>query len=327
MHIHPVSVRKLSQAMRQAACLFGLLVSTTNVAFAQASPYSTPQPIELKEGFALEKQTLTEREIPVLLLSKKKFADEEKPVVFLVHGGGMPDVLSKNDPWAKEGWFDAKYHDVPYTLAEGGILVVLMDHWWAGERYKPEYRDVVKKNYLGSVVRGFIETAKDIPLLIDAMSSVDGADVSRIGVTGRSGGGIVSLMATALDPRVTAITSWVGGPDLMEFARSKMPQRTIDHFLKGAPEIITLLDEYDPIHRFSTMPPTAILMMNNRNDPAVPVATAEAMYQLLKPLYADSPENLKLHILDPAEPTHAMTKENYDEGCAWLIEHLTEKRR
>ena len=159
--------------------LFGSLIFVPGGAFPQESPYAEPKPIDVREGYSIEKLVLTERKIPVLCLSKDEFASDKKPVVILIHGGGMPDVQSKSNPWAKEGWFDTKYFDVPYTLADGGIMVALIDHWWAGERFHPEYRDIVKHNYLASVFRGFIETTKDIPLLIDAFSTQIGRASGR----------------------------------------------------------------------------------------------------------------------------------------------------
>lgn len=77
-----------------------------------------------------------------------------------------------------------------------------------GRTVRDKYRVIVKHNYLDSVFRGYTETTKDIPSLIDALSEIKGADPERIGITGRSGGGIVSLMAATYKPHVTAITSW-----------------------------------------------------------------------------------------------------------------------
>ena len=306
----------------RVAIAFALAVF--GVASAQESPYGRMETVDVRDGYSIERATLTERDIPVLLFSKDSTSDAKRPVVFLVHGGGMPDVLQPPTMWAKESWFFDDLQPVPYALADGGILVVLLDTWWAGERFRPEYRSIVRENVLKGVVKGYTETTRDISMLIDALPEVARADPSRIGVTGRSGGAIISLMAAARDDRVTAITAWAGGPDMMTFAYAKIPEKIVNRFVESDPEITALLNEFDPVHTFANMPPAAVFMLNNRNDPAIPVETVEHLYAELKPLYIETPDRLELHIRDPAEPTHAMTETDYQEGCAWLIRWLTE---
>lgn len=64
---------------------------------------------------------MTECKIPALFLSKDEYAFEKKPVVFLIHGGGIPDVFNKNYPWAKKGWFNAKYMMSVYVDGERAL--------------------------------------------------------------------------------------------------------------------------------------------------------------------------------------------------------------
>jgi dienelactone hydrolase len=292
------------------------------LAAAEDSPYRAPWDIDVREGYTLEKQTLTDREIPAILFWKNEHADATKPIVFLLHGGGMPDVTSGSDRVAKELWFLPEFYGVPYTLADGGVLVVMIDQWWAGERFKPEYRDVVNKNYLGSVIRGFVGTTQDISLVIDALAKRHDADTERVGVTGRSGGGIVSLMAAANDPRVVAVTSWVGEADLVEVAKTKMPEAMARLFLMQDPELNELLEQYDPIHRLDAMAPTAVLMINNETDPSIPIEVVRRFYDTLAPHYASAPDLLEFRVMTPSQATHDLTREDYAAGCAWLLEHL-----
>jgi pimeloyl-ACP methyl ester carboxylesterase len=294
------------------------------ISYGQDSPYRAPTDIDVRPGYTLAKETLTEREIPVLLLWKDSFASSRKPVVFLLHGGGMPDVVSESDAVAKDLWFLPEFYGVPYTLADGGLLVVIMDQWWAGERFKEAYRAEVRANYLEAVIRGYTETTNDITLMLDALASRSDADTGRAGVTGRSGGGIVSLMAAAHEPRVAAVTSWVGTGDMVMYAKTKLPERAVEHFMNRAPNLPALLDEYDPVNRLYDVPPTAVLMMNNRTDPLVSFDAAQSFYERLETAYADAPERVLLRVLDTPEPTHALTRKDYEEGCAWLVKHLTD---
>lgn len=278
--------------------------------------------IEVKEGYTLEKGVYTNREIPALVLWKKEFADVKKPIVFLLHGGGMPDVGIGSDHIAKELWFLPEFYGVPYMLADGGLAVVIIDQWWAGERYKAEYREIVGKNYLGSVIRGYVNTTQDVSLMIDALESRTDLDTGRVGVTGRSGGGIVSLMAAASDDRVTAITSWVGQANLVEVAKTKMPEQMMNQMLESDPELQDLLEAYDPVNRLDEVPPTAVLLINNSTDPSIPFAVVQDFHSRLAPYYASIPDKLEFRVMETTEPTHDMTREDYAVGCEWLIEHL-----
>lgn len=304
--------------------LFVLVVCVTSEEVA--SPYNPPASINVRSGFTLEKGVLTDREIPTLLLSSDRVSVGKRPIVIALHGGAIPEVLDEPGMTAKEAWFvPEEFHDAPYTLAEAGILVVIIDAWWAGERYRPEHARMVEANYLEALVRGWVETTRDVSLVIDALAKRDDVDVERVGVCGRSGGGIVSLMAAARDTRVTAVTSWAGCSDIEGLARSKAPDAVVDGFIADAPGVKDLLKEFDLTYHASSAPPTAILMMNNRKDPAMPIALAEATHEKLLAAYADMPERLRFRVLDTKRATHTMSRENFDEGCEWLIRHLAGK--
>ena len=118
------------------------------------------------------------------------------------------------------------------------------------------------------------------------------------------------------------MTSWAGCADIEGFARTKLPDTVVDHSLSAAPDVKEMLKQFDPIHRPKAMPPTAVLLMNNRTDPAMPLVLAQAIHDKLMPLYSEMPDRLRFRILDTPEPMHKMTKQDFDEGCAWLIQHL-----
>jgi len=290
------------------------------------SPYNPPADIDVPLDFVLEKRTLTELKIPTILLSHEDFAGRQKPVVVALHGGGMPELLDAPGMTAKEAWFiPEEFHGAPYTLARAGCLVVIIDAWWAGERFRPEYKEIVRNNIAAAVVRGWTETAEDVRLIIDALAEVPGADVTRVGVCGRSGGGVAALMAARLDKRVDAVVSWAGCGDIGAFLRTKAAPEIIDKLLAAAPDAIKQIKAYDPIFGLDALPPRAILLLNNRTDPAVDSSLAVTFAKKLSPFYHDHPELLQCRLRDTDEPTHKMSKRDYAEGCAWLVEHLVKK--
>jgi len=61
--------------------------------------------------------------IPALVLSKDGSDASKRPVVILVHGGAIVDALTTPGLPYKEEWFRPVYEDVPYRLADNGMLV------------------------------------------------------------------------------------------------------------------------------------------------------------------------------------------------------------
>ena len=213
------------------------------------SPYNPPMDIDVRPGFSLEKRTLTEREIPTLLLSKDGADPAKRPVVIALHGGGMPEVLEAPGMTAKEAWFvPEEFHDAPYLLAEAGCLVVIFDGWWAGERFKPAYRDMVRENIFAAAVRGWVETARDVSLILDALEELQLGDTNRVGACGRSGGAITSLMVAGRDKRIKAVTAWAGCADMVAFFKTKAPAELTGPLIERAPKTLEVLQEFDPIH-------------------------------------------------------------------------------
>ena len=331
MAIVPTSCRRAwHHCLRLTSALFVapwtmvllLVVQTADTAESE-SPYNPPIEIDVRDGFVLNRVNLTERKIPALVLSKSDPKASKKPLVIALHGGGMPEILDAPGMTAKEAWFDREeFHDAPYTLAEAGCMVVIFDAWWAGERFRPEYRQLVRDNIANAVVRGWVETARDVNLVIDALAERPDVDINRVGLCGRSGGAITALMAAHRDSRVVAVTSWAGCADVKAFLYGKAPVDVVDGLIEAAPEVRKLLQEFDPIYNLDAMVPRAILLMNNRADPAVPLALAAAFHKKLKPAYVDHAARLKLRILDAPEPTHKMTPQDYEVGCTWLVTHL-----
>ena len=82
------------------------------------------------------------------------------------------------------------------------------------------------------------------------------------------------------------------------------------------------LEGMDPIFNFTRIPPTALALINNREDPAVPRVCAELLYDKLKPLYEEHPDRLFLKLCDTNQPTHDDQLEAFDAGYQWLIKHL-----
>ncbi len=309
----------------------GFVFSVICVLSAHAENPYDPPPADLsaKEGYTLEKVVITDRDIPTYILYADKFAAEKKPAVVLLHGGGIFDIRSNHKLLAKEQWFGVGgrgFDLVPYRLADSGIMVLIIDHWWAGERYNPEHLDLIKRSAFWAVVQGYHESADDVSRLIDYLETRDDADATRVGVAGWSGGGQTTLIATAIETRITAAVCWVGNADMVRFANHKgFSPKMVERMLDDIPGSREKLQRYDPVHAYAAIPPIALAIINNRRDTAIPTDLAQDLYDKLLPLYKDMPERLRLDLRETPEPTHTLDPEGYRDGCDWLIRFLSAK--
>jgi len=111
-----------------------------------------PEPVA-KPGYTLEHRSIGDRGIAAYLLSRDE-PGGRRPAVILVHGGGITDPLEFAKPQYKGEWLIPHFETIPYSLAEAGILVVMIDAWWAGERHKPEHDVLAKADPFGALFAG-----------------------------------------------------------------------------------------------------------------------------------------------------------------------------
>lgn len=275
-----------------------------------------------KAGYSLTEQCIGDAKMPALLLSKEGSENSKRPAVILVHGGGIVDALTTPGLPYKEEWFRPVYEDVPYRLAGKGMLVVAIDAAWAESRLVPEAREEFVKNPMKALFTDYIAGVRDISHMLEYLCERPDVDPARIGVAGKSGGALVSLMAACQEPRLAAVVSWKGGADFVELTRLRDQQELMDAAFERNPEFREILERADPINNFERIPPKALALINIREDPLMPRAGAEALYERLRPLYEEYPGRLVLKLCDTPKPTHDDQVEAFDAGCQWLEDHL-----
>lgn len=315
-----------SIALLAVGVLCGIHVA--NAAERPSAFVPPPEELPVRDGFLLTEETITERDIPAYFVQSEAAVDSVKAAVILLHGGSIFAVQEEPRTTSKEDWLGIGgrgFEAVTYELAENGLLVVIIDHWWAGERFRPEHREMIRDNPFNAVCQGFFETAYDVSLVIDYLETREDVDAERIGVAGWSGGGHAALVAAVTEPRLKAVVGWVTCADFIGLAKRKgFSDRLLERFQGEAPNLLAELHEKDPTYAYAEIPPKAIAIFNNRNDPAIPSPFAVDLYEKLLPLYADAPERLSLTFFDPPEPTHVLDPEGYMQGCEWLIRFLHE---
>ncbi len=275
-----------------------------------------------KDGYSLTEERIGEDKIPAYIVSKVGTENAKRPAVILIHGGSIVDaVMTPGTPF-KEEWFRPIYDDVPYGLAEKGMLVVVIDAAWAESRIGPDLKPDVIKNTIMMVFTYYIKAVRDISQTIDYLSARPDVDPGRIGVAGKSGGAIASLIAACEEPRIAAIVAWKGGAHFEVTAHLRGQGAGLERAFAEHPEFREKLTQADPITHFEKIPPKALAIINNAKDPAMPRAGAEALYKKLLPLYAAHPDRLQLILLDTKRPTHDDQVEAFDAGRIWLEKHL-----
>jgi cephalosporin-C deacetylase len=167
-------------------------------------------------------------------LVKPGLAGSKNPAVIMFHGYKS----SSGD------WFDK----LPYVAA--GFTVAALD--CRGQGGTSEDSSVVKGNTdTGHIIRGlsdspdkllyrqiFLDTAQ----LASIVMSMDDVDADRVGVTGASQGGALSIACAALEPRVARVAAIY--PFLSDYKRAW----DMDCAEKAYAELKTYFRKYDPTH-------------------------------------------------------------------------------
>jgi dienelactone hydrolase len=151
------------------------------------------------------------RRVPALLAVPTR-ATGPVPVVLALHAGAG----SKEDWWQADSFEHGSL--VTERLVASGIAVVSLDAELHGERAAASDFDSFRamwfdKQWFSWIRNGLILTVRDYRRVLDYLQSRKDIDTSRVAVIGYSLGGIAALQLAAVEPRIRAVVSCVGGLD------------------------------------------------------------------------------------------------------------------
>jgi acetyl esterase/lipase len=193
----------------------------------------------------------------------------EGPVAVLIHGG----------------FWKAQYGlDLEAALAED-----LAARGWAA--WNIEYRRLGNGG-------GVPETLDDVGTAIDALSQIDGVDLSRVVAIGHSAGGHLAAWAASREaPRVplTGFVSQAGVLDLQRACELRLSNGVVDRFLDGQPTSIA-----SPIERLPLRVPA--LLVHGALDDEVPLELSEQFAAASGAQLSVFPEKGHYEHLDPGDP-------------------------
>lgn len=279
--------------------------------------------------------------VPTLIYKPISSGLAKLPVVICLHGtGGTKDSeVIKNllMRFVKEGFIgiaiDARYH--------GERNKSIPRHNFYNEAIIKAWRE---KNIEKQEHPFFFDTVYDLWRLMDYLSSRSDVDMSRIGMTGISMGGIETWMAASVDTRVKVVVPviavqsfkwslennrWQGragtirsaheqvAKDLGDTAvNSKNVKALWDKILPG------ILNEFDCPSMIRLLAPRPLLVLNTEKDQNCPLPGAEIAFDAARKAYQSENASEKLAIdVEPNKP-HRFTLRQTEMMIEWFRKWL-----
>jgi len=303
----------------------------------------TPELTEMPAVEGLKKYHLwfssdaTERVPGYLLLPDAERFKGRRPVVIVLHGtGGTKD--------------NGQIAEIAVRAAKAGFIGVAIDGRFHGERTRTgtgasEYNDAIALAFkTGAGHPFYYDTAWDVMRLIDYLGTRKDVDVTRIGLTGISKGGIETYFAAAADPRVAAAVSYIGvqsfawaldngqwrariatiqsGFDAAAASAGKSPG-SVEFVREFYARVVPGIDgKFDGPAMLSAIAPRPLLVINGDSDANTPIAGVRLSVAAAKHFYdaAKAPEKLQLIVQE--NTPHRVNPESVDAGIAWFVRWL-----
>jgi dienelactone hydrolase len=217
---------------------------------------------------------------------------ERCPVVIALHGFG-----------------ENKESLLPYAehLARQGITLLIPDAPRHGERATGEDRMALASVHkITPILLGLL---RDVTTLVRHVQTSEVFDGKRIGLTGVSMGGVVTLAAMTRHPEIKTGVALLAIDSARKFARHHQFSRIIW-------PVFSYLDRYIDSKR---IPPRPLLLLNGANDPVMPVQCIREFVQETKHLYR---ENGKIELVEFPGVGHEVVPEMVARTQDWFASHL-----
>lgn len=221
-------------------------------------------------------------------------------------------------------------------LLEAGIIVVGYEVHWERLRVhsptpapapegappaKPVGKWLLAAPSAKTVGKGYFELIRlnaetTVPQVLDAIADEPELDPRRIGILGHSTNGFIAIQAVAADPRLRAAVLLAACGEYRSFLHHSALA------MDGAPldldpTYARWLDGWEAAHRPAAVAHAAVLMVNGRDDRAVPRVCSDRTAVALRPAYRalGSPERFR-YLLHPGG--HVIDEAARREALAWL---------
>ena len=251
--------------------------------------------------------------------------DESVPAIAVHPGSGGPFPVclvlhcfrgAKEDlePWCRD-------------LAARGIFAIAIDAHLHGERtiagvfHGDDIASLGGEYSIWVHQMSIARTAKDVPVILDALARRPDVDVSRVAATGMSMGGSTAMVLAWREPRVRVVASVVGAVDFWWDVTklSPGPEQEARKATYGL-RLRELVDSIDPRPRLAQVPPKALCLINGGADEYIDIESVDRFVAELKPLYREYPGRLRF--VPFAEAGHGVTEGMWKEAQEWIVRGL-----
>jgi dienelactone hydrolase len=229
-------------------------------------------------------QTEMDMSLPCYLLIPKD-RTEPGPAILAQHGHGegKSDVCGVWADETKRKDIEDLNYSYAHRYAERGYVVIAPDLRCFGERYEetPGYLSACDFNYVMATMLGYNLLALDIwdmQRAVDYLQQHALVDPDRIGMTGLSQGGTMTLFTTAFEPRIKAAVC-------SGYFNSWWDCALIPWNMCGSQILFGVLEWFDHLELAGMIAPRPFLVEIGTRDPIFPVKTTEAEFAKLAQLY------------------------------------------
>jgi predicted esterase len=240
-------------------------------------------------------------EIPVLELYDLDDT-AQKPVVLMLHGLG--------------GCKESNLREA-YRLVKEGFFVSVFDAYGHGEWRQGAARQLTKMERIADLPNIIPNTIKMIDSLIENYHHSDRVDGERVGLLGRSMGGMITY-AYITGERSTAVKAAV--PMVATPAWVNLHHINPDA-IKGSftEERLRWFEQHDPCCKLQQLRDFPLLMLNGVRDPQMPIADVRDSFVEIQKHYFDKN---RVRLIEYAEVGHEVTSEMITEAIAWFKRYL-----
>jgi hypothetical protein len=192
---------------------------------------------------------------PIDLWVIKPRGIEKPPVVLYLYGYPSETDRFRDDRYCRR-------------VTRGGFAAVGFVSALTGQRY----HDIpMRQWFVSELQQALVETAHDVQMIIDYLSTRGDMDMKRIGMFGQGSGGTIAILAAAVDPRIKAlnlIDPWGDWPDWMAKS-ARIPEVERPTYVK--PEFLKQLAPFDPIQWLPKLNSRPVRILDVMDDPITPV--------------------------------------------------------
>jgi hypothetical protein len=176
------------------------------------------------------------------------------PVILFLYSFPANAQKFKDDTWCL-GVTNSGYAAIGFVSALTGERV----------EYQP-----LNENFLNQLPTALVETAHDVPMILDFLSKRDDLDLSHVGMFGEGSGATIAILAASAEPRIKAVEALDAWGDWSDWLAGStvVPKEERANYLK--PDFLDRLKAFDPVDFLPRLNSRSVLIQNLRPNTRVP---------------------------------------------------------